>query len=277
MTAFNATRRRFLVGAGAVGAGALLSSCVTQSPSATGGKSGGPVTLQSNLSSPQAKTAMKAIVAAFDKRGDAQGAAQHRRLGDLPHPAADLPHLGQPAGRLHLVPRVGRRVVRQEGPAPRHQRHLGEAGARRLLRRAEEAVHLGLQRQEGLRAHQLLLVGHVLPEVQLRQVGRAGAQELGRVPRPVRQAQEQGRRPDRPRRRRRHPVGGLRMVRLPQHPRQRRDVPPRTPRGQAPLRRPRGPQGLRPLGRGAARTSTPTARRSPSRTPPPRCSRAVRA
>lgn len=72
MTAFNATRRRFLVGSGAVGAGALLSSCVTQSPSATGGKSGGPVTLQSNLSSPQAKTAMKAIVAAFDKRGDAK-------------------------------------------------------------------------------------------------------------------------------------------------------------------------------------------------------------
>lgn len=72
MTAFNATRRRFLAGAGAVGTGALLSSCVTQSPSATGGKSGGPVTLQSNLSSPQAKTAMKAIVAAFDKRGDAK-------------------------------------------------------------------------------------------------------------------------------------------------------------------------------------------------------------
>jgi multiple sugar transport system substrate-binding protein len=71
MTAFNANRRRFLVGAGAVGAGALLSSCVTQSPSASGGKSGGPVTLQSNLSSPQAKTAMQAIVAAFDKRGGA--------------------------------------------------------------------------------------------------------------------------------------------------------------------------------------------------------------
>lgn len=179
-----------------------------------------------------------------------ESTAQHRRLGDLPYPAADLPHLGHPAGRLHLVPRIGRRVVREEGPPPRHQRHLGEAGTRRVLRRAEEAVHLRLQRQEGLRTHQLLLVGHVLPEVQLRQVGRAGAQVLGRVPRPVRQAQEQGRRPDRPRRRRRHPVGGLRMVRLPQHSRQRRDVPPRTPRGQAPLRRPRGPQGLRPLGRG---------------------------
>ncbi|OIJ68449.1 ABC transporter substrate-binding protein [Streptomyces mangrovisoli] len=71
MTAFNATRRRFLIGSGAVGAGALLSSCVTQSPSSSAGKSGGPVTLQSNLSSPQAKAAMQKIVAAFDKRGDA--------------------------------------------------------------------------------------------------------------------------------------------------------------------------------------------------------------
>ncbi|MFI5755109.1 ABC transporter substrate-binding protein [Streptomyces sp. NPDC051569] len=66
------SRRRFLAGAGAVGAAALMSGCVTatsDSKSTSGG--GGPVTLQSNLSSPQAKSAMEDLVAAFDKRGGA--------------------------------------------------------------------------------------------------------------------------------------------------------------------------------------------------------------
>lgn len=73
MTPFPTSRRHFLAGAGSVGAGALLSSCVTQSstPSSTSQSGSGPVTLQSNLSSPQAKTAMQAVMAAYGKRGGA--------------------------------------------------------------------------------------------------------------------------------------------------------------------------------------------------------------
>ncbi|MDX3854476.1 ABC transporter substrate-binding protein [Streptomyces sp. AK02-01A] len=64
------SRRRFLAGAGAVGAAALMSGCVTSSPSGTS-ESGGAVTLQSNLSSPQAKAAMEQLTDAFNKRGGA--------------------------------------------------------------------------------------------------------------------------------------------------------------------------------------------------------------
>ncbi|MBM9503330.1 ABC transporter substrate-binding protein [Actinacidiphila acididurans] len=66
------SRRQFLAGAGAIGAAALMSGCVTSSSSSGGGSSsngGGTVTLQSNLSSPQAKSAMQDLVAAFNKRG----------------------------------------------------------------------------------------------------------------------------------------------------------------------------------------------------------------
>jgi multiple sugar transport system substrate-binding protein len=62
------SRRRFLGGLGAAGTAALLSGCVTSTSS---GKSSskGNVTLQSNLSAPQAKTAMEDIVAAYAKKG----------------------------------------------------------------------------------------------------------------------------------------------------------------------------------------------------------------
>ncbi|MFF1417702.1 ABC transporter substrate-binding protein [Streptomyces sp. NPDC058280] len=65
------SRRRFLAGAGAVGAAALMSGCVT-STSTGKSTSGGAVTLQSNLSSPQAKAATQNVVAAFNKRGGAK-------------------------------------------------------------------------------------------------------------------------------------------------------------------------------------------------------------
>ncbi|MET9218204.1 MULTISPECIES: ABC transporter substrate-binding protein [unclassified Streptomyces] len=65
------SRRRFLAGAGAVGAAAMMSSCVTSGSSGAKTQSGkGPVTLQSNLSSPQAKAAMQDLVAAYNKQGD---------------------------------------------------------------------------------------------------------------------------------------------------------------------------------------------------------------
>ncbi|MFF3752253.1 ABC transporter substrate-binding protein [Streptomyces sp. NPDC002018] len=66
------SRRRFLAGTGAVGAAALISGCVTSGPSGKASAGGGPVTLQSNLSSPQAKKAMEDLVAAFNKRGGAE-------------------------------------------------------------------------------------------------------------------------------------------------------------------------------------------------------------
>jgi multiple sugar transport system substrate-binding protein len=68
MTNHQPSRRRFLAGAGAAGTAALLSGCVTSTSS---GKSSskGAVTLQSNLSAPQAKAAMQDIVAAYAKQG----------------------------------------------------------------------------------------------------------------------------------------------------------------------------------------------------------------
>ncbi|MFD8815550.1 ABC transporter substrate-binding protein [Streptomyces sp. NPDC059627] len=62
------SRRRFLAGVGAAGTAALLSGCVTSTSSGKG-SSKGAVTLQSNLSAPQAKTAMEDLVAAYGKKG----------------------------------------------------------------------------------------------------------------------------------------------------------------------------------------------------------------
>ncbi|MGI5452813.1 ABC transporter substrate-binding protein [Streptomyces sp. CA-249302] len=68
MVKFQTGRRRFLAGLGAAGTAALLSGCVTSTSS---GKSSakGDVTLQSNLSAPQAKAAMEDIVTAYGKKG----------------------------------------------------------------------------------------------------------------------------------------------------------------------------------------------------------------
>ncbi|MFG3203883.1 ABC transporter substrate-binding protein [Streptomyces sp. NPDC048192] len=68
MTNHPHNRRSFLAGLGAAGATALLSSCVTSTSSAKS-SSKGPVTLQSNLSAPQAKTAMEDLVAAYGRKG----------------------------------------------------------------------------------------------------------------------------------------------------------------------------------------------------------------
>ncbi|MFD3376552.1 MULTISPECIES: ABC transporter substrate-binding protein [unclassified Streptomyces] len=68
MTNHQTGRRRFLAGLGAAGTTALLSGCVTATSS---GKSSskGAVTLQSNVSAPQAKAAMQDLVAAYAKKG----------------------------------------------------------------------------------------------------------------------------------------------------------------------------------------------------------------
>ncbi|MFJ6567836.1 ABC transporter substrate-binding protein [Streptomyces sp. NPDC091292] len=70
MNSNHLSRRRVLAGFGAVGTAALMSGCVT-STSGDKALSGGAVTLQSNLSSPQAKSAMRDLVAAYGKQGDA--------------------------------------------------------------------------------------------------------------------------------------------------------------------------------------------------------------
>ncbi|MCX5240703.1 extracellular solute-binding protein [Streptomyces prunicolor] len=68
MTNHQPDRRRFLAGLGAAGATALLSGCVT-STSTGKSSSKGAVSLQSNLSAPQAKAAMQDLVAAYAKKG----------------------------------------------------------------------------------------------------------------------------------------------------------------------------------------------------------------
>ncbi|MET7400097.1 ABC transporter substrate-binding protein [Dactylosporangium sp. NPDC005572] len=73
MSDFDPGRRRFLgnlglLGAGALGAGSFLSACAS-SASGPSDKSSGAVTVQSNLSSPQAKAAMERLIADFNKLG----------------------------------------------------------------------------------------------------------------------------------------------------------------------------------------------------------------
>lgn len=68
MTNPRTSRRRFLAGLGAAGTAALLSGCVT-SASSSKSSSKGAVTLQSNLSAPQAKAAMEDVAAAYGKKG----------------------------------------------------------------------------------------------------------------------------------------------------------------------------------------------------------------
>jgi multiple sugar transport system substrate-binding protein len=69
---FDPGRRRFLgqlglLGVGALGAGSLLNACASSAGSSD--KATGSVTLQSNLSSPQAKTAMEKLIADYNKLG----------------------------------------------------------------------------------------------------------------------------------------------------------------------------------------------------------------
>ncbi|WP_046728219.1 ABC transporter substrate-binding protein [Streptomyces humi] len=67
------SRRRFLAGLGAAGTAAMLSGCVTSA--ATGKNSSkGAVTLQSNLSAPQAKAAMEDLVAAYGRKRSGRAA-----------------------------------------------------------------------------------------------------------------------------------------------------------------------------------------------------------
>ncbi|MFD7280422.1 ABC transporter substrate-binding protein [Streptomyces sp. NPDC059862] len=67
MTNPQPSRRRFLAGLGAAGTTALLSGCVTATSSSKS-SSKGAVTLQSNLSAPQAKAAMEDIVVAYSRK-----------------------------------------------------------------------------------------------------------------------------------------------------------------------------------------------------------------
>ncbi|MFI6060531.1 hypothetical protein [Streptomyces sp. NPDC051286] len=67
------SRRSFLAGAAAGGATALMSGCAASSTTHGKGASGGAVTLQSNLSLPQANSAAQEVVDAFNKRGGAKG------------------------------------------------------------------------------------------------------------------------------------------------------------------------------------------------------------
>ncbi|MFJ6070367.1 ABC transporter substrate-binding protein [Streptomyces sp. NPDC093065] len=67
MTIHLPSRRGFLAGVGAAGSAALLSGCVTSGSSGTS-SSDGDVTLQSNLSAPQAKAAMGDLVADYGKK-----------------------------------------------------------------------------------------------------------------------------------------------------------------------------------------------------------------
>ncbi|WP_030183533.1 ABC transporter substrate-binding protein [Streptomyces sp. NRRL S-813] len=68
MTNLQTSRRRFLAGLGATGTAAVLSGCVTASSDAKSPATG-PVTLQSNLSAPQAKAAMEDLAASYAKKG----------------------------------------------------------------------------------------------------------------------------------------------------------------------------------------------------------------
>ena len=73
MSDFSPSRRRFLGLTGLAGLGVLgatsLVGCASSASSSNGGTSTGAITLQSNLSSPQAKVAMEKIVGDFNKLG----------------------------------------------------------------------------------------------------------------------------------------------------------------------------------------------------------------
>jgi multiple sugar transport system substrate-binding protein len=65
------SRRNFLAGLGGLSAAAALGGCATSASTGTG-QAGGAVTLQSNLSAPQPKSAMESVLAAFNQRGGPQ-------------------------------------------------------------------------------------------------------------------------------------------------------------------------------------------------------------
>lgn len=70
------SRRRFLrnvglAGAGAIGSTGFLGACATSASSGPVEQTGGAVTVQSNLSAPQAKAAIEALVKGFNDRGGA--------------------------------------------------------------------------------------------------------------------------------------------------------------------------------------------------------------
>ncbi|MFI7608370.1 ABC transporter substrate-binding protein [Micromonospora sp. NPDC049366] len=74
MTDFDPGRRRLLghlglAGLGVLGAGPLLSACASSASGPASGGASGSVTLQSNLSSPQAKTAIEKLIDGFNKQG----------------------------------------------------------------------------------------------------------------------------------------------------------------------------------------------------------------
>ncbi len=146
------------------------------------GPAGGAITLQSDLSSPLAETGDAGPGRRVQQAEQVHGEAQHGGGDHLPAAAADVPDLREPAGHLHVVRGQRRRPLRLAGAAARRQRSLEDHG--QLPGRAQVAEHRH-GRQADLRAHRLLLVGRVLPQVPVRQVGPERADDLVRLPEAV--------------------------------------------------------------------------------------------
>ena len=173
------SRRSLLLGGAALG-GSFAAQRLHRRQPDTGllrsQRTAATLTLQSSLSDPKPKAALESIVK--DYTGPKTGHPQHGRHRAVPDPAADLPTSANPPDVLTwYAGSVARDYASKDLLLDLSDMWTGDGACAELLRRPQGAVHRR-RRQADLRADQLLLVGRLLPQVHLRQVGRA------RSPRP---------------------------------------------------------------------------------------------
>ena len=175
--------------AGAVAGAGALGACATGSTS-SGGSSAGASTaksvLQSSLSDPDPKKALQTLVADYPSGATLNTVAIEQFRAQLP---TYLSSSNPPDVLTWYAGSVARDYASKGLLLDLSDLWTG-SGACANFSDALKQLSTGRERKADLRADQLLLVGRLLPEVRVRQVGREDPHDLGPVPRRVRRPQD---------------------------------------------------------------------------------------
>ena len=252
----SAPRRLAAIGV-AVAASALLAGCVSTGGTAPAASSGedaaGSLILQSRFTDAE-KGGIEELVDAFNKRGEGTVELNSVATSTFNSQLPTYLTSAQPAGRLHLVRRLGRPRLRRRRTCCSTSPTSGTAW-RTTRRRCRRCAPTACGKKIFVPTSYYWW-GMFYRKSNFAKWGVTPAEDLGRVPRGLRQAQGARASP-----RSASGLGDTPWVASAwfdylEHPHQRRAVPPRTARGRAALRRPQGARRSSTRWARCCRTST---------------------